>query len=151
MKEMMLKIKGTQKRDGEPLDVIEFMTMGRMYQKGDATYLVYDETEISGMEGRTTTIRVTGDSARMLRFTDDKAQNTRLDFDKGKIYEGFFRTPVGMIEIAVKTNELVNNLTLENGGHINIDYDIELMGVIEAKNTLDIEVIGGKDNEQKSC
>lgn len=149
MKEMMLKIRGTQKRDGEPMELIEFMTPGRMYQKGEATYLVYDETEISGMEGSTTTIRVTDDSARMIRFTEDKEQNTRLDFDKGKTFEGYFHTPVGMIEVAVTTKELVNNLTLENGGHINIDYDIALMGVIEAKNTLDIEVIGGGNNGQK--
>lgn len=151
MKEMMLRIKGTQKRQGEPIDIIEFMTMGRIYQKGDATYLVYDETEISGMEGSTTTIRVTEDSARMIRFTGDKEQNTRLDFDKGKTFQGYFSTPFGMIEVAVTTNELVNNLSSEDGGHINIDYDVELMGVIEAKNTLDIEVIGGKSNEQKRC
>ena len=36
-------------------EVIELITEGKFYKKSDAYYLVYDESEISGMQGTTTT------------------------------------------------------------------------------------------------
>ena len=44
MKDIMLKIVGTQNVDNDT-DTIEFMTEGRIYQKGDATYIVYEESK----------------------------------------------------------------------------------------------------------
>lgn len=42
----------------------------------------------------------------------------------------------------VLTNDIKNNLTFENAGSLNIDYNISLKGLIaEARNRLDIHVM----------
>ncbi len=151
MKEMLLKITGTQKRPGNPEEVIEFMTMSRIYQKGESVYVVYEETELSGMEGNTTTIRLTGNCAKMMRFGSDKEQTASLCFEKGKKSEGFFRTPMGRIGMEVETKDMESDLSAEDGGHVRITYGMDLLGVFEAENRLDIEVIGGKDNGKENC
>ena len=68
MKDIMLKIVGTQNVDNDT-DTIEFMTEGRIYQKGDATYIVYEESKFSGLEGCKTTVKVSGDKVKMFRFS----------------------------------------------------------------------------------
>ena len=45
------------------------MTEGKAYRKGESTYIVYEESEMSGMEGVKTTLRIDRDgSVRMKRF-----------------------------------------------------------------------------------
>ena len=120
MKDIMLKIVGTQNVDNDT-DTIEFMTEGRIYQKGDATYIVYEESKFSGLEGCKTTVKVSGDKVKMFRFSD-----------------GF---PFGPVEMEVTTNSLTNNLSFEKGGRLNIDYNIALVGLSEGRSVLDIEIM----------
>jgi len=49
MKEVMIKIKGRQfsRETGE--DEMEFVTEGKLYRRNGAIYLLYDETELSGI------------------------------------------------------------------------------------------------------
>ena len=55
----MLKIK-----DSEGL---EFVTEGRLYTKGTTTLIQYDETEMSGFEGCTTSLTITPTKVKMRR------------------------------------------------------------------------------------
>lgn len=57
MKNVMLKIKGKQSPRANEEDTIELITEGKYYDKGNSKYLVYQESELSGMEGCTTTDR----------------------------------------------------------------------------------------------
>ena len=60
MKDIMLRIIGRQiDRNDEVADeAIEFMTEGKAYRKGEATYIVYEESEMSGMKGVKTALRI---------------------------------------------------------------------------------------------
>ena len=129
MKDIMLKIVGTQNVDNDT-DTIEFMTEGRIYQKGDATYIVYEESKFSGLEGCKTTVKVSGDKV-----------DTQIEFEKGKRFEGYYQTPFGPVEMEVTTNSLTNNLSFEKGGRLNIDYNIALVGLSEGRSVLDIEIM----------
>ena len=62
MKDIMLRIIGRQiDRNDEVADeAIEFMTEGKAYRKGEATYIVYEESEMSGMKGVKTAIAEDG-------------------------------------------------------------------------------------------
>ena len=51
MKNIMMKIIGTQITADLEEDQLEFITEGKLYEKGDALYLIYDESEISAMPG----------------------------------------------------------------------------------------------------
>ena len=44
------------------------------------------------------------------------------------------------MELELLTNDIVNNLSEDGTGHINIDYQVNLGGVAEGHNRLTIEV-----------
>ena len=140
MKDITLKITGKQIFDGTEEESIEFVTEGKMYERGDSFYFIYEESEFSGMPGCRTSLKVTDDSLRMKRLGGEQGPHTAIEFRKGKRYNGIYDTPAGPIEIEVLTNSVNRDLDLEGMGTIDIDYNISLKGLVEGRNRLNIEV-----------
>lgn len=142
MKDIMLRIIGRQiSTDAANEDQIEFITEGKIFEKNQATYLVYEESEVSGMPGCKTSLKLKGDIIKMKRFGDSVGLDTVIEFQKGCRYEGFYDTPFGAIEMEVLTNDLVNNLTPDGKGSIDIDYHVSLKGLSEGRSKLNIQII----------
>lgn len=142
MKDIMLKIVGKQITVEAEEQQLEFVTEGKYYEKGDSVYLVYDESQFSGMEGCTTSLKITGDKIRMKRYGNTIALDTEIEFEKGKRFKGYYDTPYGSVEMEVLTNDIVNNIERSDGsGSLNIDYHISLRGLSEGRSKLDIEII----------
>lgn len=141
-KAITLKIIGMPMGEGASDGNIEFVTEGNMYKKGKALYLVYDEGELEGLENCKIRLKVADDAIHMKRMGESIAVDTGIIFKKGKRFTGFYNTPYGPVEMEVLTNDIKNNLTFENAGSLNIDYNISLKGLIaEARNRLDIHVM----------
>lgn len=142
MKDIMLKIIGKQITSEQEENVLEFMTEGKFYEKGDSLYLVYKESEFSGMEGCTTSLKITGDRIKMRRYGELVALDTVIEFEKGKRFKGYYDTAYGAVEMEVLTNDVVNHLQGELGkGSLNIDYHMSLKGLTEGRSKLNIEII----------
>lgn len=142
MKDIMLKIVGKQiLGETQEEDQIEFVTEGKLYEKNGATYLMYEETEVSGMPGCKTSLKIKGDTIRMKRYGEGMGSDTVMEFQKGQRFEGYYDTPFGAIEMEVLTNKLENTLTPEGEGCVLIDYDISLKGLSEGRSLLSIEII----------
>ena len=141
MKDIMLKITGKQFSGDISEDQMEFITEGKLYEKGDSTYLIYDESEFSGFPGCKTTIKLTGDCIRMKRIGSEVGFGMEFIFEKGKRFNSKYHTPYGNLDMEVLTNDVVNNLTEEGFGDINIDYHVSLNGMAEGRNRLKIEVM----------
>ncbi|MEA4986973.1 MAG: DUF1934 domain-containing protein [Anaerovorax sp.] len=142
MKDIMLKIIGKQITSEQEENVLEFITEGKFYEKGDSLYLVYKESEVSGMEGCTTSLKIKGDTVKMRRYGDAVPLDTVIEFEKGKRFEGYYDTPFGAVEMEVLTNEIENQLQGDIGkGTLKIDYHISLRGLTEGRSKLDIEII----------
>ncbi len=144
MKDIMLKITGRQisAKEAEDEQKMEFVTEGRYYEKDDAVYLLYEESEFSGMEGCTTSLKISGDKVRMKRYGDSISLDMAIDFEKGKRFKGFYDTPFGAIEMEVLTNDVVNRIQREDGkGSLDIDYHICLRGLSEGRSVLNIEIM----------
>ncbi len=141
MKEIMVKIKGQQvtKEAGE--DALEFVTEAKLYEKGEALYLIYEESELSGIPGCKTRLKFKGDQVQMKRIGIDGRMGHEIRFEKGKRYSGFYETPFGAIEMEVLTNQLENTLSPDGQGHIDIDYSISLKGLLEGRNKLNITLM----------
>jgi uncharacterized beta-barrel protein YwiB (DUF1934 family) len=144
MKDIILKIIGNQisadtLEAGE--DGMEFFTEGRFYTKGDSVYLVYDESEFSGMEGCTTSLKITGDKIRMKRYGEDVGAGTAIEFEKGKRFNGYYDTPFGSVAMEVLTNEVNNRIKESGEGSLDIDYHVSLKGLTENRSQLKIEII----------
>ena len=138
MKEVMLKIEGIQKDfDGEE-NIIELTTEGKLYKKENGLYLVYEETELSGMKGCTTTLKLLKDKISMRRFG---TSNSEIVFEKGKRYEANYNTPYGTFDMEVLTKEMAYNINDANRGEISIEYHISVEGLVQSRNILNIRIM----------
>ena len=141
MKDITLSITGVHFYDNEEGDRMEFVTEGKMYQRGETIYLTYDESYITGLEGCTTRLALKGDTVRMVRRGKSIKIDTEMRFEKGQRYLGYYDTELGPIEMELLTNELKNDVTYDNAcGTIDIDYDISLKGLAEGHSRLNIQV-----------
>ena len=69
MKDITLKITGKQCYDNHEEEQMEFVTDGKIYVSGGAIYIVYDESDVSGLSGCKTTLKVSGDSLKTVSYT----------------------------------------------------------------------------------
>ncbi len=143
MKDIMLKIIGKQLYSNEEEEKVEFMTEGKFVEENDGSiFLVYDESEFSGVEGCTTSLKINGDKVLMQRSGEQVPLDTEIEFEKGKRFTGYYNTPYGAIEMEVLTNEVINKIDRDQGnGTLNIDYHISLRGLAESRSCLDIEIM----------
>ncbi|MGN0659211.1 MAG: DUF1934 domain-containing protein [Emergencia sp.] len=140
MKDITLKITGRQMAGTEDEDQMEFITDGKLYDRGNSRYLVYEESEFSGFPGCKTTLKLTGNTIRMKRIGGGTGFGAEFVFEKGKRFSSRYQTPYGNLEMEVLTRDVVNNLSEDGFGDINIDYQVSLGGMAEGRNRLHIEV-----------
>lgn len=141
MKDITLKIIGKQLVGGEQEEQMEFVTEGQLFEKSGATWIIYDESEFSGFPGCKTMLKLTGDTVRMKRVGKSVGYGTEIFFEKGKRFQSNYQTPYGAMEMEVLTKDIVNHLSEEGFGTINIDYHVNLNGIAEGRNLLKIEVL----------
>jgi uncharacterized beta-barrel protein YwiB (DUF1934 family) len=145
MKDILLKIIGNQLTPTDGGDAaepgMEFITEGRFYKRGQSVYLVYEESDFSGVDGCTTSLKITGDKIRMKRYGEDVPEGTSIEFEKGKRFSGWYETPFGSVEMEVLTNEVDNRITGEGEGSLDIDYHVSLKGLTESRSRLSIEIL----------
>ena len=141
MKKIMMKIIGKQASDGDT-DQMEFVTEGELAERNGALYLIYEESEISGMPGCKTRLKIKGDYVSMKRLgTKTLPAGTEMEFEPGRVFTGPYDTPYGSFEMEVVTNSVENTLTAEGTGSVHIDYKMSLKGLVESHNTLSIEML----------
>lgn len=134
-KDVLITLVGTQDNDGEK-DKVELITEGNMYKKGDAYYITYKESELTGMDGTTTTVKVQDKKVTILRFGTN---NTQLIFEKGKHHVCCYDTMYGAISVGVWAQNLKIELD-DNGGEIFADYSIDVDNNLVGKNDFHMQV-----------
>ena len=140
MKDITLKITGRQYDGDKPLDKMEFVTDGKMYERDGATYLIYEESEFSGFPGCKTSLKLKGDRVRMKRIGDDLAGGTVMEFESGKRFTSVYETPFGEMDMEILTDRVLNNIDENGTGNVEVDYHVSLEGEVEGRNELRIEV-----------
>ena len=141
MRDITLKITGKQIYDGQEEDQMEFVTEGQLYQKNGAVYMIYDETELSGMAGCKTTLKLAGDTLRMKRIGQAGA-GTEMYFEENKRFSSTYTTPYGPMELEILTRSVENAFDMETlSGKVAVCYDVSLQGMAEGKNKLEINVM----------
>ena len=141
MKDIMLRIIGRSLVGEEAEDQMEFVTEGKFYEKGDTMYIIYEESELSGMPGCKTSLRVQSGNVRMKRFGNGAGSDTIMEFHKGKRTEGLYDTPFGSFEMELLTNDIRSTLSRDGNGTVDIDYHISLKGLSEGRSLLNIEIL----------
>lgn len=134
-KDVIISLVGNQDNDGEK-DSVEFITEGRFYRKGDDYYVTYRESELTGMDGTTTTLKVQGKKLTIIRFGTN---NTQMIFEKGRRHVCCYDTAYGVISIGVQANNISVDIN-ENGGEICADYNIDVDNSLVGKNDFKMQI-----------
>ena len=105
-------------------EVIEVVTPGKFLLGEGEFRAVYEESELSGMAGTTTTLVIKDD---MLVLEREGSTETKMEFKKGENMISLYNTPYGMMNINIATEELDIDV-YEDGGVIYTKYVLGLEG-----------------------
>lgn len=133
---VLLYIQGEQHYDGVDPDSVELMTEGTMEVEGDTYRLTYQETELTGMEGTTTTFEVRGPQVILTRAG---GVNSQMVFEEGQQHTSLYETPHGELPIDVQTSHLHHTLS-EQGGRMEIRYSIAVEHTVAGRNRFKIRI-----------
>ena len=133
---VLLSIRGEQYFDDIDPDATELMTEGTMALTEDGIVLSYEESELTGMEGTTTTFEVKGPRVTLTR---SGAVNSQMVFEEGRQHTSLYETPFGELSVDIQTSELKHNLS-ERGGLLEIKYSIAVEHTVTGRNCFKIRV-----------
>ena len=133
---VLIKVRGEQYFDDIDPDSTELTTDGVMELTEDGMILSYEETELTGMAGTTTTFTVAGPRVVLTR---SGSVNSQMVFEEGKQHTSLYETPFGELSIDIQTSRLLHNLT-ERGGLMEIKYSIAVAHSVTGRNCFKISV-----------
>lgn len=134
IKKAIISICSTQ--DIGEKEKIEVVTVGEFSINGNEFIATYDETEISGMEGTKTTLKIKGNKVVLHR---EGTTSTKMEFQKNNTQVALYNTPYGMLELKTSTKELDLDVD-EKGGNISIKYHLIAGGQEPIKTNLDMKI-----------
>ena len=133
---VLLSIKAEQDYESIMPDQTELMTEGTMELGPDSLALTYRESELTGMEGTTTTLEVIGPRV-ILRRTG--TVSSQMVFEEGRQHTSLYETPYGELAIDIQTSYLRHSLTAA-GGLMEIRYSISVEHASTGKNRFQLRV-----------
>ena len=133
---VMLSIRGEQYFEGVDPDATELLTEGTLEKTDDGILLTYQETELTGMEGTTTTFEVRGP---VVILTRSGSVNSQMVFEMGRQHTSLYETPFGELTVDIQTSTLKHNLS-ERGGLMEIKYSIAVEHTVTGRNCFKIRV-----------
>lgn len=136
MNNVIVTIVGTQRDAQGEENRIELITTGHYYKKNSVQYIVYKDSEISGLEGVTTMLKVYDHHMVLVRRGSVECTQ---EFRLGEKSHSTYVTPYVTLEMGILTQDI--NLALSNlAGNMDIRYEMEINGQWQSTNTLSISV-----------
>ena len=133
---VVLSITGRQNYPDQEPEVIELVTEGTMEFRSGGWDISYEESELTGLAGVTTTFRVEPDKVVLTRTGALKSQ---MVFQQGVAHESLYQMPFGALMLTVKATSLIydivsdggvidlsNNISIENTEAGVIDYHLDI-------------------------
>lgn len=121
-KNVIINVKGIQTDLEQDENTLELITEGKYYQKGNNYYITYKESEVTGMVGTTTTLKVGDGVVTLMRFGK---VNSQFVFQKGQKHISSYETEYGIFTIGVYANNVDINID-DKGGEIRVGYQVEI-------------------------
>ena len=134
-KDVLIKIKGVYKVEGDE-NTEELFTNGKMYIKNNCTYLTYKESETTGFEGCTTTLKIEEDG-RVTIMRIGPTSST-LILQPGLRNIGRYTVCGNQMEIGVFA-ETLECETTESNAKLHMTYSIDMNSVLLSENELYID------------
>lgn len=132
MQRVLLNIKGTQ-REGDTNECIELITEGRLVNKPEGLLIEYEESELTGIEGCTTTLVLKDNCVTLER---NGTLTMQMEFATGRVFNSSLNTPYGTIHLHVFASRVESELK-ETEGRLSLEYELS-MGNLSTFNKLDL-------------
>ena len=121
-KEVTLSIEGRQTYEDQAPEIIELVTDGTLEFRNGGWDISYEESELTGLAGVTTTFRVEPDKVTLTR---KGALNSQMIFQKDVVHESLYQMPFGALMLSVMATSVFFDI-LPEGGVIDLSYNIEI-------------------------
>ncbi|MGM9619311.1 MAG: DUF1934 domain-containing protein [Oscillospiraceae bacterium] len=135
-KQVMISVRGEQYYEGVDPDETELLTEGTLEQTPDGWLLSYEESELTGMEGTTTTFAI-GEGEALLRRVG--TIQSEMYFKPGEISTSAYDTPYGTLTVEIGTRFLRAEMSRQ-GGELEIRYSIAVEHQVTGENRFLIKV-----------
>ena len=116
----------------EEIERMEITVEAKYHDDGTRVSISYRESELTGMEGSTTSISYHKSNPGLVSMLRHGSVRTALVFEKNKRHFCVYQTPVMPFEVCVFTKSVQN--AIESEGTLHLDYTVELRGA-EAEHT----------------
>lgn len=120
--EVVLSLRGTQTYDGQEPDVIELVTEGTMEFRDGGWDISYEETELTGLAGVTTTFRVIPGKVTLTRTGKLRSE---MIFEEGVPHDSLYQMDFGALLLTIRANSVFFDI-VPDGGVIDLVYAIEI-------------------------
>ncbi len=121
--------------DGDS-ESMSFVTEGTLLCEGGICEITYQESEMTGMQGTTTTLKVERGSVMLIR---NGTLNSILVFERGKTHYSGYETEYGIFQIGVTARKVEVDMQA-TGGRVQVDYVLEFNGAQGGRNNIAIDV-----------
>ena len=122
---VVLSLTGKQSYLDQEPEVIELVTEGVMEQNGDQWNLSYEESDLTGLAGVTTTFRL--ESGQVLLQRTGKLRSEML-FREGVSHDSLYQMEFGALMLTVCAKQIQANIS-ERGGMVDLVYSIQIEGM----------------------
>ena len=119
---VLLSIRGKQAYLEQEPEMIELITDGVLEPAGDGWKLTYEESDLTGLQGVTTTFFV---EPGKITLTRKGPLQSEMVFQEGVFHESLYRMEFGALMITVCANRVKFDITPE-GGTIDLTYAIDI-------------------------
>lgn len=143
----MISIKGTVFSEDAPPDIIEIITEGRYYTKDGKRYISYKESEVTGLNGVTTTVKVEGED--IVTLIRSGIAQSRLIVAKGQRQLCHYGTEYGDLMVGISGCHINSKLD-DVGGELSFNYTLDVNANMVSHNEVSISVKEAKTQNVKS-
>lgn len=116
----MVRIRSEQSYEEEAPDISEFLTLGTMEQREEGIAISYEESELTGLQGTTTTFLLQRDKITLRR---EGALRSEMIFAIDREHKSLYDMGMGALLITVRTIGLVQAMDT-CGGFVDVIYDV---------------------------
>ncbi len=122
-------------------DCLRTVSLGQMAERDGKYYVVYEETDTTGLEGTKTTIK--WDEKRLVIMRHGKLEH-RQEFAAGLVDSSLYKTPYMDLPVVVRTKKL--DITREDGAwKLSVEYSTEIGGDIP--NEISLKILIEEENK----
>lgn len=135
-KDVLVTIKATRRDLENDSEAIELVSPGTFYSKNNCYYILYKESELTGLANTSTTLKV---EKKVITIIRNGSVNMRQVFELGQSHRSLYQNSLGTVELTVKPWNIEVDLT-DFGGSIKLEYELALDGAAVGVNSLGIVV-----------